>query len=487
MTSRRRFLRGALYGAGGVALGLPYLESLRGVARAQGAAAPQRLVVIMSSQGMLQDAWIPGGTGGLSMPDVLAPLNRHRNDVSIVSGLDNAVRWQVDPVGGGGHNPAARTLFSAWPYAEVMNADGTVPSQGELIARGFSGRDVVGAPWGPSIDQVVAARIAATNPLPSLHLRIGGPDTGENELFFAGREGSVSAVGGEHRPARVYSQLTGMIPDDPGSTPPPTPEVPDLATRLRNRRAAVLGAVAGQYSRLQGRVSRDDRARLEAHAAFVEDLERRSRVSGGMTGGGGPPSSSCSAHEQSFPGGYAPGSSDWDQVTAPAQMDNAALALSCDLARVVTVQFTDYHGPTFPYLGASIPGGWANWHEMVHGDAASDRAVRAEVYRFYAEQVAYLLDRLASIDEGGSRLLDNTLVLWMSEFGDAAAHWTGNMPVVMAGGVGLRTGQHMRFTGRTTNDLFSAVLGMFGFEDTRFGLQRGGDGSNLNRGPLDIA
>ena len=492
---RRNFLRGALLGAGGTVLGLPYLESLpyvRGVpglttrvAKAQGDAPPLRLLVVMSPQGLLQDRWIPSGTGGLNLPSVFSPLAAHRDDLLVVSGIDNAVRWQVEPVGGGGHHPAGRTLFSAWPYAEVMNGDGTVPSTGELVARGFSDRDVTGAPWGASIDQVVAQQIGASDPIPSLSLRIGSEYAHENELFFAGRDGAVTAVGGEHRPARAYSSLTRLVPDDGGGPPPPEPPVPDLATRLRNRRSTVLGAVASQFRRLESQVGREDRARLEAHATFVDDLERRSRVmmepGGGGPGGG---SMGCQVHEQSFPGGYNPATSDWDNVTAPAQMDNAVLALACGLTRVATVQFTDYHGPSFPFLGSSIPGGWANWHEMVHGDAGSDLATRESVFRFYAEQMAYLLDRLASIDEGGTRLLDNTVVLWMSEFGDAAAHWTGDIPVVLAGG-GLRTGRHERFARRTTNDVFSTIKQIFGFEDTRFGLQRGGDGSNLNRGPLE--
>ena len=460
-------------GAGGAALGLPFLQVM-GKGRAQPSSLPQRLVIVMTGQGISITDWVPpGGTGGLStLPYVLEPLAAHRDRVVVVSGLDNRVRQQLE-VGGGGHAPAARTLFTCWPYAEVMNSDGTVPSISEQYARGYAGREIRGAPWGPSIDQIVASRVGRETRLSSLHLRVGGAYVEDNELFFAGSEGRVSAVGGEHRPAQVLSQLTGYA--DTGE-PPPTP---DQAGRLRARRSSVLDAVSSDFARLEARLGAADRARLEAHAEFVRDLEHKLGV--GVGGGAG-----CSPHTWNAPGGYN-SNHNWDHFTSPAMMDNAALALACDLTRVVTVQFTATHSPTFPFLDVPVPGGWANWHEMVHGNSPGDLSTRHQVFRWYAEQVAYLIERLGSIAEGGGSLLDNTLVVWMSEFGNGAIHSTENIPVILAGNVAnrLRTGRHVAYRGRATNDLFTSILHLFGFDDDGFGLRFGGNGSRLSNGPLD--
>jgi hypothetical protein len=105
-------------------------------------------------------------------------------------------------------------------------------------------------------------------------------------------------------------------------------------------------------------------------------------------------------------------------------------------------------------------------------------------FKYYSDQVALLLNELQSFDEGGTSLLDHTLVLWISEYGDGGAHNTDDIPVVLAGGLGgaVRTGQHLSFSGqnRTTNDLFVTLLNLFGGTDTQFGY--GAD--RFNKGPL---
>ena len=69
--SRRALLRGL----GGVALGLPLLQTLPRVARAQGA-FPKRLVVFFNPNGTLKELWSPrGGTEtDFALPPLLAPL-----------------------------------------------------------------------------------------------------------------------------------------------------------------------------------------------------------------------------------------------------------------------------------------------------------------------------------------------------------------------------------------------------------------------------
>lgn len=98
--------------------------------------------------------------------------------------------------------------------------------------------------------------------------------------------------------------------------------------------------------------------------------------------------------------------------------------------------------------------------------------------------VAYLLQQMDSINEGDGTLLDNSLVLWMNQFGDGGSHSGDDLPIVTAGGLGkrLQTGRHLAFTDRSTNDLFVTLLRLFGGADTTFGY----GGSDTNRGPLAI-
>lgn len=158
------------------------------------------------------------------------------------------------------------------------------------------------------------------------------------------------------------------------------------------------------------------------------------------------------------------------------------LALSCDLTRVVTIQYTNYHGPTFDWLGLGLTG---NWHERVHMHGGNNPDGMARAFQWYSQEVAFLLAQLDSVSEGTGTLLDHTLVLWLSEFGDGGAHDTRNLPVLLAGGLGgrLKTGRHLAFANRSHNDLHTTILNLFGGTDTTFGHP----GAEFNKGPLPVA
>jgi hypothetical protein len=57
---------------------------------------------------------------------------------------------------------------------------------------------------------------------------------------------------------------------------------------------------------------------------------------------------------------------------------------------------------------------------------------------------AGFLKKLSGSDEDGSSLLDNTMVLFGSNLGNASSHDTKNMPIILAGG-GFDHGQHLAF------------------------------------------
>jgi hypothetical protein len=88
---------------------------------------------------------------------------------------------------------------------------------------------------------------------------------------------------------------------------------------------------------------------------------------------------------------------------------------------------------------------------------------------------AALLWKLKTTQEGGEPLLDRTMVLFGSNFGDANKHTTNNMPVLLAGG-GFRHGQHLAFD-RERNyplpNLFVSMLQRVGIESDKFASSTG--------------
>src|SRR5688572_29133747 len=95
--SRRTFLRGITASQASVAVGLPPLVSMfnsNGTAYAAGSkvATPvqKRFVFWFNGNGIPERYWIPSPTGtDYDMTPCLSPLARVRNDVLVLSGLDN--------------------------------------------------------------------------------------------------------------------------------------------------------------------------------------------------------------------------------------------------------------------------------------------------------------------------------------------------------------------------------------------------------------
>jgi hypothetical protein len=464
--SRRNFLRGA----GGATLALPFLPSL-GRAGGGGPTAPRRLVVVVQPQGFIMDEWRPTGTGSdFQLSPILSPLEPLRDRIVVVSGLDN-----VAPdlnYGAGGHSSALKSILTGMPLSANLAPDGSLlPSDQHITAdQSF---DVFAG--GPSIDQVLADRMDAPTPYRSLEFGVGTDSyLHALQVFLRGPD---EPLGTMNDPRAAFDRLFADF--DPGA--------PSPLQNLRSARSSVLDRVAGSYEGLAGRVSAADRQVLEAHAQKLRELELR--FANGTVGGQG-----CSVPSYSLPEGYDPHNSDFDDVGAMAQIDMMVMAMACDMTRVASLQFTQGQNNRFPWLGLTIPDvgwpgynavEWPDWHGMFHisPDPARDhpepRAAMVAAMRWYAEKFAYLLQRMAETPDGEGSLLDSSLVVWVSEFGDGAAHWAWDVPVVLAGNVGgaLQTGRHLQFPGRvdnpgsgyTTNDLLVSILNLFGYEDTSFG------------------
>lgn len=464
-STRRNFL----LGAGGATLALPYLRSLD--VRAGGSAPVKRLVVVVQPQGFIMDEWRPIGTGSdFTLSPILAPLEPHADRVVVVSGLDNVVTDLN--FGAGGHNSALKCLLTGMPLSANLGPDGALLPQDQHVP-GDQSYDVFAG--GPSIDQVIAERLAAPVPYQSLEFAVGTDSYLNAQQVFV--RGPDEPLGTMNDPRAAFDRLfAGFDPGDPSPL-----------QRLRGARSSVLDRVGGSYESLSARLGAEDRRVLEAHTSKIRELEQR-------FAGGGDFGAGCAIPSVSVPGDYDPHNSDFDDVGAMAQIDLMVMALACDMTRVASLQFTNGQNNRFPWLGLTIPDPswpgynaveWPDWHGMFHisPDPARDhpepRAAMVAAMRWYAEKFAYLLQRMAETPDGDGSLLDSSLVVWVSEFGDGAAHWAWDLPVVLAGNLGgaLQTGRHLQFPGRvnnpatgyTNNDLLVSILQLFGYGDESFG------------------
>jgi hypothetical protein len=425
--SRRRFL----LGAGGAALALPLLEGELGNARA--AEIPKRVVFFMHEAGTLPTEWRPTtNSGSLQLSNILSPLEPYKKDLVTVGGLWNAALW---------------TYKGSW--------DNHSGAKGTLL----TGKDGPGGPLdgngnaygsGISVDRVLADRMPKTA-RKTLDIVAGHNNTGYQGVFsLTGPNQPVTSRFND--PAKLYADLVGLVPKNDNT-----------AAKTNARRASILDAVRENFASYRKQLGGEDRARLDAHAEYVRAIEQRLNVgvAAGCVAPTAPPAINYNTdHEGAL----------------KQHVDLLAMALSCDITRVVTLfpQTQQANNPG----GISIPGG--NWHNFLHGPAGSAEvtATRRSVFRWHYQLLAHLLKKLKETPEGNGSLLDNTLVVAMSEFGTGSTHdWdqknspTRGLPVVLAGSLGgkIKTGRHVEQLGRSHNDLLVTLLQLFGHQDTTFG------------------
>ena len=105
----------------------------------------------------------------------------------------------------------------------------------------------------------------------------------------------------------------------------------------------------------------------------------------------------------------------------------------------------------------------------------SKRRQLRTIDELHMKLLAGLFRDLKATREGDAALLDRTMVLYGSNFGDANAHVCTNMPVILGGG-GFRHGRHLAFdTARNypLPNLYVSMLQRMGIEEDRFASSTG--------------
>ncbi|HXU05049.1 MAG TPA: DUF1552 domain-containing protein [Polyangia bacterium] len=177
-----------------------------------------------------------------------------------------------------------------------------------------------------------------------------------------------------------------------------------------------------------------------------------------------------------------------------AHMNVAVEALATAKACVVTLMWGDHVNPTWLGLNAT------DVHELSHDtidlyDAVNSKNAPSgnrfvKMQSWYAQQFASLLGQLRSTPLGAGTLLDQSVVVWISESGAGVDHSGAYVPIVIAGGGGgrLDVGRFIEIKphvamglpvqtwaiDRTQGDLLQALANLWGmpyFGDVRIARQ----------------
>jgi len=457
--------RRLLLGAGGAALALPMLETLSPrTGFAQLAAPPKRVFILFHyhgrsvgtdslDKGVRQENWSPAASGPLpadgTISPLLAALGPIRKQIVTLDGIDNIVRCATGDADG--HASSARTCLTC-----------SLPSKG-LVATG------------PSIDNVLGTRLrASTSMKASILFPMGNAGQGG---YYSGGGGAFYGPGGSPpyvanvAPEKAIAEIFGPPAPTAMTTAPPPPTLHD---RLVSRRASILDGVTQSFTSLYGKLNTADRARLDAHAEFIRSMEK------GIASGGGSmaKTESCRRPDEksipAYPGDGHRGRN--DAITNTFQLENAIQALACDVTRVVACEFHNNYDALFPSeLPLDSPLSGTDWHSMIHATRKlTDPQVGTltTAFQCFGKAFTKIVQRLGELtDVSGQPMLDNTLVVWVSDLG-TGAHTDFDIPVVLAGmpsAFPQGQGRHVVEDRRTLGDLYAQILRMVGGSDMTFG------------------
>ncbi|MDF1752936.1 MAG: DUF1552 domain-containing protein [Verrucomicrobiales bacterium] len=432
-SSRRLFLRNT-----GIALGLPWLESMNAFGSTVGKAAsaneaPRRFATLFMGNGVNPYHWGATNTDqGMELMKTLSPLEPVKDRLLVMKGL-----WNPTTVKGpGGHYPKMNVL------------------SGLTVKQTTTDVQV-----GTTMDQVMAQQLGHHTPMPSIVLGTEPPrystDSGFTSLYSAYISWSSPTT---PAPKEIYPQQAFDQLFDDGSK--------------RRRDKSVLDLVLSDAASLRGKVSSRDAQKLDEYFTSVRELEQRieraEKQSQKETGGQGWQPSvkkpTFSRPEAGIPNDV--------REHLKLQLDIMVLAFQMDRTRIATMMLNnDLSGMNLGFLG-NIKGGI---HELSHHAGNAERLdMYQRVNQYHIQLLSETLQKMDQTDEGERSLLDNSMILFCSSLWDGNAHDSRQLPVLLAGGGGgtIKGGRMLDYSkqeNRKLCRLHLAVMERMGVKTNQFG------------------
>jgi hypothetical protein len=419
----------------GVSLGLPWLEAMvpsSALAASTLPKNPVRLAVLYMPNGVNVPKWTPEGSGrDYALSPSLEPLRDFKDRIVVLANLFNAGSKVGD-----GHYAKEATILTCCTIRKTPGSD---------LCNGVS------------MDQVAAQRMGAETPLPSLELGVApvavGVDIAVGYTRIYGSHIAWSSpttpLARELNPRLVYERLFRASTGQQASA--------------AKSDTLLLDLVLGDAKRMRAQVGAADRARLDQYLDGMRSLEERVQRSGSKARSSWKPRVKIDL-------AAAP----TDQPSSHAEhvrlmLDMIAVAFQSDTTRVSTFMF----GNAVSAISFRFLDGVTSGHHDVshHGNDADKLQQYYLITRWHVEQYAYLLGKLAAMQEGDSTVLDHSMILFGSALSDGNSHNPHKMPLILAGKAGgrLNTGQYL-VSGEDTPaaNLYVSMLDAFGAPVERF-------------------
>ncbi|MBT5019358.1 MAG: DUF1552 domain-containing protein [Planctomicrobium sp.] len=389
-------------------------------------AAPEQLVqnrmgFIFFPNGAIMRDWTPSQEGDkFELSKTLKPLNSHKNELLVLSGLAQT-KARANGDGGGDH---ARNSAAFLTGAQPKKTDGA-----EIRA-------------GISVDQIAAEKIGKQSKLPSLEIGIepsrqaGRCDSGYSCAYVSNISWKTpnTPMAKEVNPKLIFERLFGSGEDR-------------KAMEERNfYRKSILDFVASDTQKLKNKLGQTDKRKLEEYFNSVREIEQR--IDRSMK------DAEIARPDVDIPAGVP---KDWAEHVR-MMYDLMVLAFQTDTTKVCTFMLANSgSNRSFKEIGVN-----SGHHQISHHrDSENLVSQLQKIDEYSVKQFSYFLDKMKSVKEGDGTLLDHSMLLYGSAISDANRHSHHDLPIVIAGGGSgtLKTGRHVKFEKETPmNNLFLSML-----------------------------
>jgi hypothetical protein len=401
---RRTFVQGM-----GATFALPFLDAMLPIGRAASRLAPDRTRFVAiemvhgaagcNELGAKMNLWSPAEAGRQFDlgPTALKSLDPYRKHLTIVSNTDVRMAEPVTPNEIGGDHFRSSAVFLTQSH----------PKQTE-------GSDVR---VGTSLDQMYAQRFGQETPIPSMQLCIENVDQAggcaygyacvyTDSISWASATEPLPVI---RDPRVAFEKLFGV-----GGSPE------ERASRRRTRRS-ILDFVATEMTSMKRTLGAEDRGRVDRYLEDIREVERRLQRIEARNGSGEP---------RDLPGAPA-GVPDSFAEHVQLMFDLQVLAFSADITRVFSFKMgRDGSSRVYPESGSDKP-----FHPASH-HGGNEKGVKEFqlINKYHVAMLPYFLDKLKSVQEGESSLLDKTLIVYGSPMGDSNLHNHRRCPLILLGG-----------------------------------------------------
>jgi hypothetical protein len=450
-----------LRGGAGVSMALPWMHAMADTKKSQAStdgdgkldSPPVRAAFLFMPNGVNPKNWTPkkiADSDQYELTPMLRPLANVKDKVILLENL---------------HHPNLNDKNGHWPKVPAFLSGGHVLRT--------SGRDL--DTGNISADQLLAAKIGDRTPLPSFELGVDSAYTGVDNVGggFTRIYGSHIAWRDPHTPVpkEIIPQLAfdrlfrgGAGPDFSGLSP----NQPKVIESLRRDDTSVLDLVSEDARSLERRLGRDDRTKLDEYLASVRSVERR--IESALR-----PQKRWINEGRFDVSRPIAGVPEQHIEHVRLMLDIMVLAFWTDTTRISTFMFGNAQtGRNFAFIDGVTEG---SFHGISHHRDEPKRLAQYEkIGTWHIEQLAYVIDRMRSLSEGDSTLLDNSMVFFGSTIRDGNKHDTDDLPLILAGGGGrtIRSGRRLTAPEKTPLcNLYRAMMQRMGVEVEKFGTSTG--------------